>query len=523
MGRTLSALFLLCLAAPAPAGELATITLVDGDTLKAEFLFEHPNAPLVVLRSPQNRSVQSLPLAMIHTVEAEGEVKRYGERREFTEVERTTWQRNGAWPDMATNKQIGRYAGERWEARPVMVWAKPGATGNGLQAENWLDERGRPYGKGPWTRYAGEAGHVRGKPKYDGYFDGDVLIPSAAEPYAVVQPGNRDHLRGYKLRHLTVEANGSYQVRYHVQGNLWMKDGSQLGRGTQTGDFGAGEADKHTVARFCNSHEEPDPEFDRPRWPYAPTVSHWMYVDTGPEGSLEIVGDTRGPGDRLYLTRGTLVVSEDSYLGNGNRAAYYARKGTRTILLDGARIGCPDRLLGGSRGKRGGTYAINGLLLFGTPDHPLTRDLPFGAALYPRDSMDKDGKSGARAYGAAYVLGESGRMEIHSADPTRARVIFRPRPLYAPVSQYVIPRDLWKYIDRRGKTYYPPDPALWDQPEIPDGLAAIFRGETDFNGVVFDGFYKGGIFVDPAQRKQWKNVSFGENNHAPPEELFANP
>ena len=56
--------------------------------------------------------------------------------------------------------------------------------------------------------------------------------------------------------------------------------------------------------------------------------------------------------------------------------------------------------------------------------------------------------------------------------------------------------------------------------EMPKGICAVFNGETDFDGVVFDGFYKGGIAVDPAARRKWKNVSFGDRNLGAPEELF---
>ena len=63
-------------------------------------------------------------------------------------------------------------------------------------------------------------------------------------------------------------------------------------------------------------------------------------------------------------------------------------------------------------------------------------------------------------------------------------------------------------------------PEFWDNEGVPNGVAAVFLGETDFNGVHFDGFHKSGILADPAAIKRWRNVSFGENNCAKPDELI---
>ncbi len=511
----LTLLVMLPVGALAQAGDqglrgVGTVTLVDGTALNCEVLFEHPNAPLLIVRATDRSTVQSIPLSLVQGVTVDGKSKTFAGKRALSKEEKIARERNGLWGSEAGGGQIGRYAKEKWEAKPLIVWAKPGESGDAMDAGSWLDETGAEVKEGPWRMY--EAGAKPGrKGNETGGIDGDVLLPAAEKKYEAIQAGNRDHLGAFDLRHLTVEANASYRVRYTVWGNLWVKDGASLGNGTQTGGLGSADANKHTFARFCNFHDRL-----QPTWAYAPAISHWVYIDTGDTGSLEIIGESGGAGDRLTMMRGTLVISENSYIGNGNRGSFYTQPGTTAILLDGARVGCPDPLVSSGRA----TYGIGGTLLFGTKEHPLKHDLEFSACYFPLDQFTPTPSLGQRTSGASFVLAKSGRMEIHSADPSKARVIFRPRSRELPVSQYVVGRAFWQYTKRDGKAAIAPTQELWQQPTIPTGVTAVFDGATDFNGVVFDGFYDGGIYVDPKARAKWKNVSFGKANQVAPENLF---
>lgn len=504
----------LCLNGDADA---ETITLVDGATIDGEVLFVHPNAPRLVVRSPKNASLQSLPLALVHQAEVNGQSKTFNPKRELTADELAALEANATWAEDVGDGQIGNYARERWDKAPAIIWRYPGEDGNGLIAESWLDERGQVLEASPWETDASVDNRGRKQPE-QGRFEGDVLLPAADTQYMVLQPGNRDHLGEFELRHLTVENNAEYRIRYTILGNLWMKHGSKLGGGTQTGELGSRALDKHTIARFDNYSVEDRPKgvAEEHAWAYAPDISHWVSVETGENGSLEVVGLSGGPSDRIaLLSNSTLIISEDSYLGNGNRGAFFAQAGTTAVLLNGARVGAPDPISGGSGGNKMGTYGINGRLLFGTPDHPLTRDLVFSACYYLPNRVSADASVGQRANGASFILGDSGEMIVHSADPKTARVIFRPRDRVLPFEQYSLPRELW---GRKEEDQV----SLWDigHEAVPTGVAAVFRGRTDFNGVVFDGFYEGGILVDPAAARRWKNVSFGDANHAEPEKLF---
>ena len=137
------------------------------------------------------------------------------------------------------------------------------------------------------------------------------------------------------------------------------------------------------------------------------------------------------------------------------------------------------------------------------------------------ESLDPAAKPHQRTGGASFVLGTTGKMVVHSANPQKARVLFHPRSKDLPVSQYVVDKKtgLWEFT----KKDEPAAKEFWDSEITPEGITAVFLGETDFNGVHFDGFYEGGIVVKKDGRSGWKNVTFGKNNKAVPDKLFREP
>lgn len=487
------------------AGKVGTLELVDGRKTQCEFLFKHPANQSWILRSKDKATVQSLSHNLVHKFNG----KVVNKKRKLSQDEKQELEYNSLWGNDVSKKQIGKYAKEKWDKKPLIVWAKPGESASALEDGKWLNENGKLIKGTPWK--VEEYTHKRKKRKR-GWFDGDVLLPAADQEYKAIQPGNRDHLHAFTIRHLTVEGNARYNIRYTVKGNLWIKDKGMIGEGTQTGGLGSADTNKHTFARFC---------FFRPEgeitWAFAPHISHWVNIDTGDSGSLEVIGMCGGASDRLTLSKGTLVVSEDSYIGNGNRGSFYSMPGTTAILLDGSRVGCSNPIVAGENG----TYGIGGTLSFGTKEHPLKKDFIFSGAFFKKEHFSSKAVPSQRTKGASFVLGPKGKMVVYSSNPKKARVIFCPRSKNLPVSRYVVPNQYVKLIVRKKKKLYPPKPEFWGKPEIPKGVTAVFHGKTNFNGVVFDGFYKGGILVDPAARKKWRNVSLGKNNQGKANELFA--
>jgi len=487
-----------------PTGR-GVVEFVDGLKSDCCVLFRHPACDRLIARSASGGTVQSLSIAAIHKISVGKNTLVVNPRRDLTAAEKETLKRNTVWGDQTSSARIGRYVKQKWAPKPIIVWARPGETGAFDEPSNWLDETGKPCKASGWKKDSVKqptGGRFRRKPgPKTGEFDGDVLLPPADEPYSVLQAGNRDHLGAFRLRHLTIERGASYSVRYTILGNLWMKDGSMLGRGTQTGGLGSGRNNWNTFARFCGDRP-PDRKSAQRKRPGGKgesewiSISHWVWIDTGKSGSLEIIGRTGGPSDRLTLKQGTLIVSEGSYIGNGNRGSYYCMPDTTTILLDGAGVGCRHKII--ARGRA--TYGIAGTLMCGTPDHPLTRDLRIECCLYNIEDITPRAQPSQRTNGASFVLGESGKMIVHSKAPKAARVVFCPIPDGNPVSQYVVA------------------PRAKGRPS-PTGITAVFAGETTFDGVVFEGFCRRGVIVDPKARKAWKNVFFGKNQ-ADADELF---
>jgi len=482
-----------------PTGR-GVVEFVDGLKSDCHILFKHPNCDRLIARSASGGTIQSLSMATIGKIMVGKKTLTVNPRRDLTAAEKETRGTNCVWGDQTGSRRIGRYAKQKWAPKPIIVWANPGQSGDFGDPSNWLGENGKPCKTSPWKKDTVAQRVARSRRRKagpeTGQFDGDVLLPPADEPYSVIQAGNRDHLGAFRLRHLTIESGASYNVRYSILGNLWMKDGSMLGRGTQTGGFGSADNDWNTFARFCGNRP-PDRKSAQRKRPGGKgesewiAISHWVWIDTGKSGSLEIIGKSGGPGDRLTLKRGTLIVSENSYIGNGNRGSYYCMPDTTTILLDGAGVGCRHKII--SRGRA--TYGIAGTLLCGTRQHPLTRDLRIECCLYNIEDLAGHMQPSQRTNGASFVLGSTGKMIVNSKDPKSARVVFCPIPDGNPVSQYVVA------------------PRAKGRP-TPTGITAVFAGRTAFDGVVFEGFCKQGIIVDPKARAAWKNISVGKDQSA---------
>ena len=137
----------------------------------------------------------------------------------------------------------------------------------------------------------------------------------------------------------------------------------------------------------------------------------------------------------------------------------------------------------------------------GLPDRPITRDMFFPVAGVAKDRISRDPSGSNRTSGVSLLVGEQGRLLTFSADPTKARLIFK------------------MYDSEKAKARA----KLWGGWDSPPGIVLCFAGKTEFNGVVFDSCYEGGIMASPKTRASWKNVSYGKGNLAEPDKLYWNP
>jgi hypothetical protein len=207
---------------------------------------------------------------------------------------------------------------------------------------------------------------------------------------------------------------------------------------------------------------------------------------------MEVIGEPGGAADRLWMNSGTLIISKGSILSNGHRAAFAIAPEATVVLLQDAVIGC--RYLG-----QVAQVTIAGTLMIGHPDKPITHDMNFAVRGVAKDDWAHSSVFNIRAKGTCLTMTEDSTFKIYSADPTKARVHFKLRDDFS--------------CNKKGGIYHR------DHPTKVFGIAMTFAGNADLNGAVFHNVVPGGIAAKPEVRATWKNISYGKNNLASPEEL----
>jgi len=492
-GETLFSRF----ASVALQGGPGTVEFVDGLKTDCTILFSH--AGRLIVRGKGNRTLQSFELAGLHSITIDGSRTEFNPRRALTGKEQELRQLNALWADVPGKGQAGRYGDQQWPDCPVMIWARPGTSGAGDVGPNWLDETGTPYFEIPRISQDGDGNDT---PSID------MLLPAADTRY--VASGGGEGLLPH--RHLTIEQNACYGITHPLRGNLWMKHGSGLSGSRAESFEGGGRFDnlQPGVHRFLR--------FDGKRIPYraggidAPLVdsrdavlSQFGYFSAGDGGTLEMIGRIRSAADRLSIAgAGTVIISEGSELLEGSRSALWINQGATLALLPDAFAGT---VMTQQRPRCHTCVIVGGTLMIGLPDRPIRRDVRFPLSGIKKELINRNPAFSVRSTGCSFVLGQQGRFVVHSADPQKARVIFTMHD-----SERAIANDA-RY---RAQAPASNDMALWK----PEGIICYFGGQTEVNGIVFDKVCRGGIIVAPEVRAKWKNVFYGQDNLAEPEELY---
>jgi hypothetical protein len=481
------------------SGGAGTVEFVDGLKTDCKILF--PHAGRLIVRGKGNRTLQSFDLKSVHAVTIGQKRTEFSAKRGLNDAEKKLRKQNALWGDVPGNGQYGKYGKQEWPDCPVMIWARPGVSGDSAAGANWLDENGAPYFEMPMISPQGGRSDASAI---------DVLLPAADSPYAATgRRGMPSH------RHLVIEQNACYGVTRNIYGNLWMKHGSGMAalHGRVTGRDGWGGKFDNTrpgLHRFLR--------FDGERIPYRlgniraalrdsrdTVLSQYGHFSAGDDGTLELIGKIRSAADRLSIEgTGTVIISEGSELHEGSRSALWIKHGATLALLQDAFAGTE---MTQQRPQCYASMIVGGTLKIGLPDKPISRDMRFPLSGIRRDLINYSPGFSVRATGSSFVLGSGGRFVIHSADPKKARVIFTLHD-----SKRAITRDA-RY---RAKASKARDMALWN----PEGIVCYFAGRTEIDGIVFDKVYPGGIIVSPQARAKWKNVSYGRNNLATPEKLY---
>ncbi len=349
---------------------------------------------------------------------------------------------------------------ETWPPGRLLVWAASDGRANPADPACWIELRPRASG-------AASRGRTPAKGPDE---NTDVVFPGGVRVSGAKGQGR------LLVRHVTVEPEAQVRLsEVDIQGNLWVRKGGSFSRAK--GIFGG--RDKHT---FCRSDNE-DVEF----------IPNLVVHNKRPGVSTEWIGRWK-TGDEVNLFSGTFIVAPGSTFLPTDRRAMRIRPDAELVLLSASTVH--------TRGNcyKGNDIEVEGKLLAGTAERPLTRDCTLGLSF---KALGKGGLRGADADNVGLLLFPDGVIAVRSADPERARLVFR---------WHRRPSESHGFDGRE-----PPAVAA-----MPHGITMLLLGEARFDGVRFEDVLEGGIMMlDTGARKSWQHVAYGPGNFGEPAELFA--
>jgi len=510
--------------------EPCTIELVDGTEIEGHLAVQFEMDDHLIVYSPRLATVRSFLKDHVHALIVDGKREKLNPKRELTDEDKELLGQV-SWPaEPPAHGYQPAYTTERWEKpRQLLVWANPGSSARAEDAGSWL-VNGQPVKELPVDhvgKFNPSAGEVDWQPdsKVEGTQvlfgrNADLLVPMADSSYqARIQPI-------FSARHITVENNARLEGRNTpgVFGNVWIT--AQAGHRVSHGYFPIG--DKHTF--FFN--DKPGLELgQRDNDDVMRRVARYIQILKHPDATVEFLGASSTT-DEFHIRRGTMVLAEDAQMLIGNRCTQSIAKGSALVMHSGS-------YFGKHSGMGGNDMVVRGTLHAGSPQRPLKRDCTIGLDHndWWGDIRAMKAEGGIRWGGPgskgqipvhavpwlswrdrddwpvyiSLTVPKSGVIRVHSANPDKARLVLR-----------------WHGRDGFGgagavtgeKPATPAQKQLFKE-QYYGRVTAVFVGNVQFDGVVFEKFQKGGILLaDPEMRESWDHVHFGPNNHAEPDELF---
>lgn len=367
------------------------------------------------------------------------------------------------------------YKTQEWAPARKLVWANPGTGGQVAEAKNWVTDSGKPA-QSPPDR------------------DTDIVLPKSATLYDV--KGSRT----VQVRHVSVESGarfgGGHRNEVEIWGNLEVQPGGRVLyisiRGT-----------KHTYVHLIDA-KFPSPKNGqvlahpstrvRAAKQCPSQISHKFQIAKVGTASVEFLGNA-AISDEVMLQRGRLIVSGDfRWSGITSKGALEIYDGGILEIQSGGRV-APFVSRNNKAVFNINVYR-NGTIQAGSPERPLTSD---AYLLLGFEENDKPGRTGLYA-----ALGSM--IRVYSADPKKARLVVS--------SITSVPN----FYNGRGQSVGTPN----EKAKGKKGIALQLAGDVDFDNTFFDYVSAAGIGLgNPAQKKDWSNISFGSHCAASEAQLFS--
>jgi hypothetical protein len=402
------------------------------------------------------------------------------------------------WP--LTGKEY--FLAQEWPEARLLVWAHPGKDAgqkrdlDGLDPRNWIDAgTGRPAESLPDETT-------------------DVLLPTAPRKYTVNwrHPGHGHRPTRLTCRHLTIEPNafgkfGGDGQGMHFHGNIWVKRGGNLYCQGSCNILGP----RHTFFRNDNLAVE----LHGQDWEMIQSGQYFGFGKESNDATVEFLGHV-GTKDEFKVYKGTVIVGIDTRLQPGYGCHPFIRGG-RLALMDGA--------VWEKRTNDFGTPCLfaykQSVITGGLPDRPLTRSCSLGIGFENHTKAQYSGWGEEKRRESARVPGlvvEDGSViRTYSKDVRSAHLIVTRMWNEEICPEEGSPR-YKKNVERHPELV---QRYRWER-ALPRGIDCWIGKDVTVDGVEFDHFRKGGMMMaNVSERARWRNVLFGENNKAEPEELFS--
>jgi hypothetical protein len=484
--------------APHPALQLTpcTIELVDGSTAKGQLAVQFDMPDHLIVYSPRLATVRSFLKDHVHALTVDGRRRQLNPKRRLTDTDRKLLGRVD-WPDEPPAEgHKPPYTTQAWQKPPrLMVWANPGRSGKVKDPGNWL-VNGQQMTR--WPRAVGEFFGTN-------YFNPgttDILFPAADKNYKALARGR------FHLRHITTECGADVDMPINTAvGNLWISPHGRYRAGGGANFSG----DRHTF--FLNDLPYTgDPPASPERFKelmdsVESFARKWVVSKTDPQATMTLIGRI-GSWDETHFIRGITILEENSIVGIGPRCLQSVRKEGVLKMMSGSIIGKRANQLHKQ------DMMVVGKLMAGTPDRPLTRNCYIGISFKDHQAIFAGRmwrEVGRRRGFRGFEVVPGGSIRVHSADPSRFKLVFR-----------------CHYQDGAGDSGHLPDrnqdPGKWKiYEQLPRRISiVIWKGaDVQLNGVQFRDIEENGIKLEDMSIKDtWEHVSFGPNNAGPAAKLF---